>query len=80
MKRVTSGGSAGTRPTEHPLPPKPSRGALFMRNQNGKGCFTQNAIFIRFCISFIFVRFLMNEPDGYVFAQNAIAYPSFYVP
>ena len=40
----------------------------------GKGGFTQNAIFIRICISCIFVRFLMNESNEYVFTQNAIAY------
>ena len=39
----------------------------------GKGGFTQNAIFIRFCVSCIFVRFLMNESDEYVVTQNAIA-------
>ena len=34
----------------------------------GIGGFTQNAVFTRFCILCIFdlfVRFLMNEPDGY---------------
>ena len=40
----------------------------------GKSGFTQNAIFIRFCISCIIVQFLMNEPHGYVFTQNAIAF------
>ena len=47
---------------------------LFASKMEGKGGFTQNAIFIRLnCISCIFVRFLMNEPDEYVFTQNAIA-------
>ena len=55
-------------------PPKTSRGApLSASKMEGKDGFTQNAIFIRFCISCIFVRFLMNESDGYVFSQNPIA-------
>ena len=75
--------SRGFKP--HPVPvrgqlrptPKTLRGAPFIRKQNGRlshlGGFTPNAIFIRFCISCIFVRFLMNELDEYVFTQNAIA-------
>ena len=51
----------------------PPENPLSASKMEGKGGFTQNAIFIRFCISCIFVRFLMNEPDGYVFTQNAIA-------
>ena len=39
----------------------------------GKGGFTQNAIFMRFCILCIFVLFLMNESDGCVLTQKAIA-------
>ena len=48
---------------------------LSASKMEGKGGFTQNAIFIRFCISCIFERFLMNELDGYacVFTLNAIA-------
>ena len=50
------GNSVGARPTE--APPKTSRGARFIRKQNGrKGGFTQNAIFI---------RFLMNELHRFV--------------
>ena len=46
---------------------------LSASKMEGKGGFTQNAIFILFYISCIFVRFLMNESDGYVFTQNAMA-------
>ena len=62
--------SAGARPTESP--PENFMWGPFIRKQNGKykGGFTQNAIFIRFCISRIFVQFWRNEPDGYVFTQK----------
>ena len=43
------------------------------------GGFTQNAIFIRFCISYIFVRFLMNELDGYEFRQPCKADETFII-
>ena len=67
-------GSAGARPTE-PLPPrKLDVGPLLSASKmEGKGGFTKNAIFIQFCISCIFERFLMNEPGGYFFTQNAMA-------
>ena len=72
MKRGMA--SAGARPTEAPSPRKLHVGPpLSASKMEGKGGFTQNAIFIRFCIPYIFVRFLMNEPDGYVFTQNAMA-------
>ena len=70
-------------PTGRPVPAldqlSPSRKLhvgppLSASKMDGKGGFTQNAIFIRFCISCVFVRFLMNESDGYVFTQNAIAF------
>ena len=66
--------SAGARPNESPLLRKLHVGPpSSVSKMEGKGGFTQNAIFIRFCISCIFVRFLMNERNGYVFTQNAIA-------
>ena len=67
--------SGGARPTEAPLPRKLHVGPpLSASKMESKGGFTHNGIFIRFCISCIFVRFLMKEPDGYVSTQNAIAY------
>ena len=65
--------NAGAGPTEPP-PPKLHVGSpVSASKMEGKGDFTQNAIFIRFYISCIFVQLLMNEPDRYVFTQNAIA-------
>ena len=46
---------------------------LSASKMEGKCGFSQNATFFRFCVSCIFVRFLMNESDGYVFTQNTIA-------
>ena len=54
--------SVGARPTE-PHPPKNFTWGPLIRKQNGISDFTQNEIFIRFCMSCIFVRFLMKEPD-----------------
>ena len=67
--------SAGARPTEPPqkkLHVGSPLSASKMESKDGF-VFSQNATFIRFCMSCIFVRFLMNEPDVYVLIQNAIA-------
>ena len=51
------------------LPPeKFTWGPLSASKMEREDSFTQNAI-----LHFMHMRFLMNEPDGYVLTQNAIA-------
>ena len=52
---------------------------LSASKMEGIGGFAQNTIFIRFCISCIFVRFLMSEPDGYESCQPCKAAETFIV-
>ena len=60
--------SAGARPTEAPF-----------ENFTWDPFIRKTAIFIRFCRSCIFVRFLINEPDGYESRQPCKADETFIV-
>ena len=66
--------SVSSKSTEPPPPENFTWGPFYHQSKwKVKVVFTQNAIFTRFCISCIFVRFLMNEPDRHAFTQNAFA-------
>ena len=71
--------NAATVPAQGQLSPPPKKNLhvgplLSASKMEGIGGFTQNAVFTRFCILCIFdlfVRFLINEPDGYESRQLA---------